>query len=88
MNTDLIAKMRLLEEDHTPDGYPAVTMSEISQLVDIIENLKSELALYKAALTKAVSLPMGQLPHESGRYYAWMNGGQVVVVPDRYRKGE
>jgi hypothetical protein len=88
MTTDLINKMRMLEEGHRPNGWPAVTMSEISQLVDIIEKLKSELALYKAALTKAVSLPMGQLPHESGRYYTWMNGGQVVVVPNRYGKGE
>lgn len=39
-------------------------------------------SLHQAALTKAVSLPKGQLPHEAGRYHTtWING-QVVVTPE------
>ena len=43
----------------------------------------NELNLYKAALTKAVSLPKGQLPHEKGRYFTTMICGQVVVTEDK-----
>ena len=32
--TELLEQMKLLNEDHTPDGYPAVKMSEINELID------------------------------------------------------
>lgn len=35
-NTEFIATMRLLNADHAPDGYPAVKMSDINRLCDII----------------------------------------------------
>ena len=33
----LIKRMRLLEQDHKPDGYPAVQMRDISALLDMLE---------------------------------------------------
>ena len=46
--------------------------------IEDIRELLTLLNLHKMALTKAVSLPQGQLPHGQG-YYTWMNGGNVVV---------
>lgn len=69
---------------YEPDRDPGIKVV----CVGCYAGMGYELKLYKAALTKSVSLPMGQLPHESGRYYAWMNNGQVVVMPDRYGKGK
>ena len=38
MNTqEIIAKVRLMETDHTPDGYPAIRMREVSALADALE---------------------------------------------------
>jgi hypothetical protein len=34
-DNELIEKMQVLEVDHTPDGYPAVTMGEISRLTEL-----------------------------------------------------
>lgn len=33
----VVSRMRLLEKDHTPDGWPAVQMKDISALCDIAE---------------------------------------------------
>ena len=35
--TDIVSRMRALEADHKPDGWPAVQMRDISTLCDIIE---------------------------------------------------
>jgi hypothetical protein len=35
--TELVSMMRLLEQDHDPDGWPAVQMKDISALCDAIE---------------------------------------------------
>lgn len=43
-----------------------------------VVELEQELALYKQALTKSVSLPQGALPN-SKQYYTWVNCGNVVV---------
>lgn len=42
--TPLVERMRGLEVDHTPDGWPAVRMREISELCDEIERLQAKLA--------------------------------------------
>ena len=34
---DIVSRMRALEADHKPDGWPAVQMCDISTLCDIIE---------------------------------------------------
>lgn len=42
--SNLLEEMKLLNEDHTPDGYPAIKMSEINELVEIIEKQSLQLA--------------------------------------------
>lgn len=41
--TDIVSKMRALEADHTPDGWPAVQMCEISVLCNMIEEDRNRL---------------------------------------------
>ena len=41
---DLVARMRSLEVDHEPDGWPAVRMKEVSALCYEIERLRAALA--------------------------------------------
>lgn len=43
-----------------------------------IRHLQRELNLYKQALTKAISLPKGILPHTEA-WYTWMNNGNCVI---------
>lgn len=50
---DLMAEMRGFEEDHEPDGWPAVRMRQISALCDEVERLREQLAAAIAAETKA-----------------------------------
>lgn len=39
---DLIERLRLLEQDHEPDGWPAVRMRDITALLDVIEAARAE----------------------------------------------
>lgn len=39
----LIEKFRLLEQDHAPDGWPAVQMRDVTALADEIERLTTAL---------------------------------------------
>ena len=41
-NMELIQRMRLLEADHAPDGWPAVQMRDISALCDELEASRAE----------------------------------------------
>ncbi len=34
---DLIERLRLLEQDHEPDGWPAVRMRDITAILDAFE---------------------------------------------------
>ena len=43
---NLIERMRLLEVDHTPVGWPAVQMQDITALLDTIERLRVYLEGY------------------------------------------
>ena len=38
---DLISRLRRLESDHEPEGYPPVKMKEITALVDACEDLEA-----------------------------------------------
>jgi hypothetical protein len=42
-STELIKQLRNLEEDHEPEGWPAVKMRDISSLLDLIEALQAKL---------------------------------------------
>jgi len=39
---DLVERMRVLEVDHGPDGWPAVQMRDISALCDEVDRLRKE----------------------------------------------
>ena len=41
---DLIERLRLLEQDHEPDGWPAVRMRDITALLDALEAAREEAA--------------------------------------------
>ena len=45
-DSDLIAKMQLMEVDHTPDGYPTVTMGEISRLVKMCTDYRATIQTF------------------------------------------
>jgi hypothetical protein len=40
----IVEKIRLLEIDHGPDGWPAVRMQDVSALCDEVDRLRSELS--------------------------------------------
>lgn len=46
MANDLISRMRLLEQDHEPNGWPAVQMRDISALLAEVEALRKKAARY------------------------------------------
>lgn len=44
---DLIERLRLLEIDHAPDGWPAIRMCDVSALLDALEQMAAALAVAK-----------------------------------------
>ena len=51
---DIVEQMKLLEIDHEPDGWPAVRMKEITELCDIIKQLRTQFAIAAEALERVV----------------------------------
>lgn len=39
---ELVERLRLLEQDHEPDGWPAVRMRDITALLDAIEAAQAD----------------------------------------------
>lgn len=48
--TDLIERMRLLKQDHEPDGWPAVRMRDITALLDSLEAAREDADAVKRVL--------------------------------------
>jgi len=46
--TKLIERVRVYEQDHAPDGWPAIKMRDVSALADAIESLQAENERLKA----------------------------------------
>jgi len=46
----LIKRMRTLEIDHEPDGWPAIRMRDISALCDAVERANLELERLQASI--------------------------------------
>lgn len=53
--SELLEEMKMLNEDHAPDGYPAIKMSEINELVEIIEKQSLQLAKANERVEKLTS---------------------------------
>ena len=47
-SSDLLGRMRGLEADHTPDGWPAVLMRDVSALCDEVEKARRTAQHWKA----------------------------------------
>ena len=50
---DLIKRLRLLEQDHEPDGWPAVRMRDITALLDALEAAREDAHPDDAAVDEA-----------------------------------
>ena len=55
---ELIERMRVLEIDHEPNGWPAIQMRDISAMCDAIESLLAENERLKAELAKYRDAPV------------------------------
>ena len=73
----IVSRLRIFEEDHDPEGYPAVQMKDISALCDLIEYLN----IFKFGLREKVRVVLsGQeytgtihsrlQSHTAGNHYA------------------
>ena len=51
--SELLEQMKSLRDDHKPDGWPAVRMSEINALVGMIESQGEQLATLRERADKA-----------------------------------
>jgi len=43
---EFIKRIKLLEIDHKPEGYPCIKMKDISRLLLIIEKLNNHIKIY------------------------------------------
>ena len=63
--SDLLDRMRALQADHEPDGWPAVQMRDIAALVGMVEALRDSLEMTRRARLwvhgEAVSIPLDRL---------------------------
>ena len=50
MNKKLLKRLRLLEADHTPDGWPAVQMKDISALCDELERMQTMVKVFRGCI--------------------------------------
>lgn len=53
---NVLERMRLLERDHAPDGWPAVQMRDITAMLEYIQRLRDERRRLVRVLTSAVEL--------------------------------
>ena len=60
---ELIERLRGFEIDHSPDGWPAIRMREISAMCDAIESLLAENERLKAELAKYRDAPVVAYRH-------------------------
>jgi len=58
----LVSRMRGLEIDHPPDGWPAVQMEEISSLCNLIEKLCLEVLVSRADSERLKFVYNGKTP--------------------------
>lgn len=85
---NLLKDMKLLNEDHTPEGFPAVKMSEINGLIEIIE--KQSIQLAKANERVEMLLPITDTLYGLARNQLWIayvwNDHNFKETPEMYAK--
>lgn len=52
MMKQLIERLRLLEIDHDPEGWPAIKMKDVSVCIDLIEPQEAEIESLKAIIQR------------------------------------
>ena len=82
--TDIVARLRGLSADHSPDGWPAVQMRDITALCEEVTRLRAALA--QAGVPKPIGymneghlheLQMGRLPYG----YVYPSAGVGAETP-------
>ena len=74
LTNKLLARLRLLEKDHQPNGWPAVQMKDISTLCNMVENAIPALDLLQAHLDKGAYLSY----HDNTWHLFRANGDGIV----------
>lgn len=77
----LIAKMRMLESDHEPDGWPAVQMQEISALCDTIEQMVPSIDRLQDRLEEGC-----HLEKDDGKWWLFDARGEGIVGGETLRE--
>jgi hypothetical protein len=70
----LLKRMRLLEIDHEPDGWPAVQMKDISKLCNLVENAVPSIDLLQARFERGQKLAM-----QDGKWHLFDKEGEGVT---------
>ena len=81
----IVSRMRLLEKDHDPDGWPAVQMKDISALCDLLE----ELDIFKFNLREKVKVELAGREYIGtvhSRFQSHTAGNQYAVWAE-YKHG-
>ena len=53
---DLICRLRLLELDHVPDGWPAIRMRDVSALLDQVQLMRGQRGVLCGLLRECVKV--------------------------------
>jgi hypothetical protein len=92
--SELLEQMKLLNEDHKPDGWPAVRMSDINELIEIIEKKSEQLAkanerareLERDSVSDKVSAIKDAFKYAEIKSKNWFKK-QFDTMPIEYRDG-
>jgi len=83
-NNELIERLRVLEQDHKPDGWPAIQMRDVTALLDTIETQAKQIEALKADVNSMIKAPARWLPAEiedGHRGIRWVMSDGVYGVP-------
>ena len=68
---DLIERLRLLEQDHEPDGWPAVLMRDITALLDALEAAREDAE--RLDWLSQLDVGISHLGHGDYQWYGYAN---------------
>lgn len=80
-STVLLARLHLLEEDHEPDGWPAVRMHDISSLLYFVESAIPSLDLLQSHLDKGA-----YLSYQDNMWHLFRANGDGIVSGKNIRE--
>lgn len=83
---ELIERLRLLEQDHEPDGWPAVRMRDITALLDALEAAREDAA--DAARYRWLCDGNGYFMEEAGLCHINNEKPEADAAIDKAMRGE